>query len=380
MFFMKKILFVTNSLSIGGVEKVLINIANNLSKYDFDITILLLFPGMEMASQLNNKIKLLYKPLKKHPILRYIPILRKQIKDYGQYETNASAKELYSYYIGSEKYDIEIAFIRGLPVKIISGSTNENSLKIAWVHSDFKKCFGVTSFFQSLEDTKNAYRKFQHIICVSNQVKDSFIDIIGCADKVKVIYNMVDSNDILTKSQMVCPLTKDRFTILTVGRLFEAKAYDRLLKVVSLLNQDNLSFDLWIIGEGAERNKLEQIICEKKITNVKLLGAIHNPYPYMRISDLYICSSIYEGFNLTLVEALICGMPTISTKCAGPCEILQNGLYGLIVDNATESIYSSLKEVIKKQIDMRLFQKKAQVRGMDFDIKHLLPKIIDILR
>ncbi len=127
----KKILFVLPWLKVGGLERVQVNIANALSSRGHDVTILALNPENDLFGELDKRVKYVYKPYKPHKIMKRLPYIRHKFYDDGMWETRASANALYKYYVGNEKYDVEIGFFRGLSIKIISGSTNKNSVKLA---------------------------------------------------------------------------------------------------------------------------------------------------------------------------------------------------------------------------------------------------------
>ncbi len=371
---MKKILFVLPSLSVGGLERVQVTIANALADKGYDITVMTFDDGEDLASELNPKVRFIHKQPKPFPLRRRMKYIW-TFYDSGRWETRTSAKNLYKYYVGKEKYDIEIAFFRGRSVKIISGSTNKSSKKFAWVHNDYKLCGGVTANFKSLDDAKQAYTKFDKIVSVSNQAGASFKEVIGRTDNVTTIYNMLPVEDILKKASEPCDIEKTKFTVVSIGRLNEQKGFDRLLESVNQLNQKGLDFDLWIVGEGEERAKLEKYISENNITNVKLLGNQSNPFKYLKQADLAVCSSRFEGYNLTVAEALILDKPVLSTECTGPCEILDNGNYGYICENSVEGITNGLNELISNPSTLEKYRNMAKTRKSFFEKDKICERI-----
>ena len=375
---MKKILFIMPGLSVGGLERVQVSIANALVKKGHDVTVMMLNPEYALAGELDEKVKLVHKPYKPHKIMKKIPYVRDKFYDDGMWETRASAKKLYKYYVGKEKFDVEIAFFRGLSVKILSGSTNINAKKLAWVHNDFTFCGGYTNNFKNLDKVKQAYDKFDNIIAVSKQAKESFSKVIGSADKVKAVYNLSDSADILGKAQEKADINKKKTTIASVGRIVDAKGYDRLINMAEKLNANGLDYDLWIIGDGSELEKLQEIVHQKNLKNVQFLGSQANPYKYMKQADLYVCSSRYEGYNLTVAEALILGVPVLSTNCTGPCEILDDGNYGVIVENGEEGLYTGIKDLLSNPDKLAYYKQKAIERKDFFNEEKIIGEIEEL--
>lgn len=368
---MKKILFVTDTLNVGGMERVQVDIANALSRWGYDVTIILhgVCAEENFEDQLDASVELIKVPKRQFPFRSKLPYIHRFYKK-EKWEYRASPRALYRYYVGSKvKYDVEIAFYRGPSVKIISGSTNRKSKKFTWVHNDYRLVDEktITRFFNSMAETKAAHKKFDKIIAVSEEAKQSFIETIGLPEKCETIYNMISCQTIRQKSLEKCPLEKKIFTMISVGRLIEAKGYELLLKVLKRLNEDGLQFEFWLVGYGGLEQKLKQYVSDNHLSNVKILGKQMNPYCYMRQADLYVCSSWREGFSLVVAEAMACGTPAVSTRCTGPVEILGDGKYGILMDYDENSMYETLKSIITNPQVLSDFRKNAYERSKCFD-------------
>jgi glycosyltransferase involved in cell wall biosynthesis len=122
------------------------------------------------------------------------------------------------------------------------------------------------------------------------------------------------------------------FTLLAVGRLSKQKDYTTLIKAIAILKK-NIPLKLIILGEGPERNSLQTLIDDEKLSDrIELHGFSENPFAFMVQADLFVLSSILEGLPMVLFEALACGCRVVSTDCPyGPTEILKNGKYGKLV-------------------------------------------------
>lgn len=125
-----------------------------------------------------------------------------------------------------------------------------------------------------------------------------------------------------------------------------------------------------------KKKQLEEYIKENKLTNiVKLQGFVKNPYPYLKNSDLFICSSRAEGYSLVIAESLILNVPVISTKCSGPNELLDFGKYGMLVENDEDSLYLGLKNIIDDRNKLKELKKKSQKRSEIFNYKKTIERI-----
>ena len=144
-----------------------------------------------------------------------------------------------------------------------------------------------------------------------------------------VIYNPVKVNHISKKADENISTS---YNLVAIGRLQPQKDYSMLLKACAYLKKNNINFNLAILGEGELRNKIETEIQKLGISSqVKLLGYVKNPYPYIKHADYLVSSSIYEGFSNVIIESLCLGTPVIATNCpGGNAETIQDGLNGFL--------------------------------------------------
>ena len=379
---MKKILFILPCLTVGGLERVQVTIANSLAKKGYDVTVMALDTADDLVPELDKKVHYIHKPYKPHKIMKRVPYIRHKFYDDGMWETRASAKTLYKYYVGNEKYDVEIAFFRGLPVKILSGSTNKNAIHLAWVHSDFRKANGYLNSFKSLNSVKKAYESYDNVICVSKQAEEGFKKTIGNIKNTKVIYNILPADEIkekATKSPEI-NINKSSFHIVLVARLLDsAKGQKRLISVVSKLHNESKDISLALIGSGGDERMLNDEVSRLKAKSyITITGGQINPYPYIRQADLLVCASFFEGYNLTVAEALILGVPVLSTNCAGPNEILDYGKYGMIVDNSEEGLYNGIRKLLENPDLLNEYREKTMFRQDFFNEDNILKQITEL--
>ena len=378
---MKKILFILPSLAVGGLERVQVSLANALTKEGYDVTIMTLYPNDELRSELSEKVHYLYKPPKRH-LGERIPYIRHMLYDDGMWETRATAKQLYDYYVGNDVYDIEIAFFRGLPIKIISGSTNHQAKHIAWVHSDPLKASGYTACFQSGKEVLEAYRSFDKVVCVSKQVANGFCHAIGEINTMQTIYNLIPVSDIIKKSNKNIDrkISKSQLHIVLVGHYIDTtKGQGRLISAVCRLRNEGADISLALIGSGKDEKLFHDMICKNDAESyITLVDGGHNPYPYIKEADLLVCASYFEGYNLTVAEALILGVPVLSTDCTGPNEILDYGKYGMIVENSEDGIYKGLSRLVDDRNILNRYKQKTVQRMSFFNEDTIMRQITDL--
>lgn len=372
---MKKILFFIESLAGGGAEKVLTDIVKNLNNKEYDITVMTVTDSGLYVNDIKSKCK--YKSFLKVKDLECGIFNKLKYKFLYKAIYNLPTKIIYKIFI-KQKYDIEIGFVEGFSTKLIAKSKNKHSKKIAWIHTDFETNHWTRQVFKNDKQEKESYLKYDKIITVSKSAESSFKRELGIKHNIYTQYNPIDIKNIKLKSKEPINIKKvnGKLTLCTVGRLVDQKGYDRLLNVVKRLKEDNLEFNLWIIGQGIEYENLNRYIIDNNLQDiVNLLGFKKNPYKYVSKADVFICSSRAEGFSLAIAEAMTLGVPIISTNCSGPNEILGFGKYGLLVENSEDELYKGLKKLIIDSSLRKIYKEKARNRSLEFDINNTIKNI-----
>lgn len=376
---MSKILFFIESLAGGGAEKVLSTLVKHFDQTRYDVTVCAISGGGKYEKEVADSVK-------------YVSILKAPSSYTGIWKLWYVLKYkciyewlpmwlVYRLFV-PKGYDVEVAFVEGFATKLLAASSNKRAKKVAWVHCDLKEFpWPVnTGVFKSLDEEKSAYSKFDEVAVVSEASKDHFVEIYGLADRTRCIYNPIDRTAIGELASLGQRDPEDsRFRFVSVGRLTEAKGYDRLIEACVRLMREGFDFELWIVGEGSDRALLEKQVKECGLTNmVKSLGFQKNPYQYLNQCDCFVCSSRTEGYSLVIAEAMCVGMPVISTRCAGPEEILDGGKYGVMVENSTEGLYEGMKKVLAMQDLSRLKQFSVE-RARSFDLEKTMQEVYEVL-
>ena len=353
---MIKILFFIETLSGGGAEKVLQNLVNNMDNKKFDITVQTVWK--------ENPEKYLNKNIK----YKYIYPCYSKLNNY-KYRLSVLLKTIYPLHI-KDNYDIEVAYLECGATKVISTSTNKKARKLAWVHCDLSKKISNINEFK--KKSVNWYKKFNKVACVSRDVERSFKSIYGNEFDTEVIYNVIDDFSIKEKAnENVEGYSFDKKipTIVSVGRLSAQKRFDRLIKAHKTLLDEGFSNKLLIIGEGDEREKLEQLIKTSDLQDtVTLAGFRSNPYPYIKNADLLVCSSDYEGFSSFVAEGLILGKAVVTTNCTGMEELLGCSECGITTEVNAEALAEGIKKLLSDNNLKEDYEKKATERSRIFSI------------
>lgn len=193
---------------------------------------------------------------------------------------------------------------------------SENSA--LYVHSNYYESFQgdiekVKAFFDEQE-----IEKFKHVIFVSKESKDRISEIYpDSAERFQVISNLVDDTSIRESAEenIAEKREENKELLLFIGRLEEeSKNLSRLLESFRMVSEESKRFELWMIGNGKDYRLCESLIQKYCLENqVKMLGEIVNPYPYMKMADCVIMTSNYEGYPVVYNECMALGTPLMTT-------------------------------------------------------------------
>lgn len=374
---MKKVLFVLESLGGGGAEKVLTTLVRKLDKTKFDITVLTVVNTgvyIEEVSQYCRVQYMLPDYVQLHNIFEKINYKLKYKEIYSR-----PIEEIYSKYV-TEKYDVEIGFVEGFATKFVAASSNPNSKKVCWIHSDMENNPHADKNFSSLDEERIMYQKFDTIVGVSHTVKTVFERKFSLPDSVTVIYNPIDKEEIMYKAGQN-PIKKPKgLTMVSIGRLEKQKGYDRLIQALATHKRLNADYTLWIIGEGTERKELEKLIAVSGLEEcVKLIGFQANPYRWVHAADVFICASRAEGYSLAIAEAMLLGKPVLSVDCAGPNELLAFGKYGRLIPNTNQELQKMILDLLLGKIDLVKYAELAAKRQPFFELSSIVRQVEELL-
>lgn len=357
---MKKILFLIPNLAHGGAEKVLVNLVNNLDKTQFDITLQTLFDVGVNRKYLNSNI-------------RYIGGYKRMPRGNSHIMKIFSPKKLYTHFI-KENYDIIVSYLEGPTARIASGCTNNNTKLVSWIHCKIDNKQTASIGFRNFNEAKLCYNRFDYTVCVSKWVKNYFVNTFNFHKPIGVLYNTIETNEILEKSKEKIDdiqFSNDTINICSVGKLTHIKGFDRLVKIHKRLLENGIKNHVYIFGIGEEKENLLAYINNNNLSDTfSLMGYKTNPYKYVKNCDLYVCSSLSEGFSTSVTESLIVGTPVVTTLCSGMNELLgENNEYGIVTENDEEALYYGIKRMITEKGLLDYYAKQAKERGKFFDTR-----------
>lgn len=360
---MNKILFCLQTMTLGGVEKELITVLKKIHS-NYDVTVLLLhLEDLEIIKEIPIDVKLKVLDIQKdYYYASTLEIIKQRIKrgklieafeigikrccNIGVTGSNLHLDDIPNV---DEDFDVAICYHIHSPLAFrYVAEKIQARKKIAWIHNDFF----VTGY--PIQRLRKYINKYDEFISVSKKVEKEFRTLCPWyKGGISTAYNYLDEKDILKLSNECVVestyLHEMSVKILTVGRFTEQKGIDLAIEVASMLKESNLKFHWFVIGYGELESTFKRLISEKNICDCfTLLGKKKNPYPYMKLCDIYVQPSRHEAFPLVIMEAKILNRPIICTNFDGADEQIINGRNGVIVPvNDVNALFAQVSKLIQ---------------------------------
>lgn len=366
---MKKILFLIHDLGQGGAEKVLVNLVNNMDRSKFDISVTVLFGGGVNEQFLK-------------PDIHFRVVFPRMIPGNSKLMKLLTPEQLHRLCV-KEHYDIEISYLEGPSARVISGCPDQDTKLVSWIHVQQTNMKKLAASFRSEKEARKCYDRFHQTVCVSEYVKNDFSGILDFQKLCRVLYNTVESDEILRRSVEDTPELQSNgmLRLVAVGTLKESKGYERLLRIVKRLRDENFPVCLYILGTGPLKETLDRYIVENGLSDaVVFLGYQTNPYKYVAKCDLFVCASFSEGFSTAATEALIVGTPVCTVEVSGMKEMLgEHNEWGIVTDNDEDALYRGIKQLLEDPALLARYKERAAVRGKTFSTENTVKAVEDML-
>ena len=363
---MKSIVFMMINMNVGGTEKALLNLLNNIDKNKYRVTILMLERKGGFLNHIPDWVEV--KVVNEYEALRELlndppqKVALKLIKSgkviFGisvllHYIWCKLVGEMSVYYryilkdikIIDNNYDIAVAYAG--PMDLISYFVLNKIIaktKIQWIHFDINK-ININNKF-----SRKIFTKFNNLYVVSKSARDNLVERFPeIKDKTEVFYNIISKEQIISLSKNGKGFDDDfdGIRILTVGRLCREKGQDLAIGALEKLIKAGYKVKWYCVGEGPSREYYEDIAKSKGVAdNFVLLGATTNPYAYMNECDIYVQPSRHEGYCITLAEARCFNNPIVTTDFSGAKEQIENNCTGIICDVCEDKISQSIQRLI----------------------------------
>ena len=320
--------------------------------------------------------------------------------------TTILASELskkYSVYLLHMYYDGRQTYLVAPEVKIIDGSWSEGTIFQKYFHIPFLWPFKVCSILRTKQkyhidatvsmmhkpnlfnswirwrdrrimserndpsrkpekefrDAKKSYAKADHVVFQSVHVRQLFSKEIQ--DKSSIIRNPIHVTCFADR------VSQNR--IVTVGRYVEQKNHELLIQAFAMFHRTHPDYTLHLYGDGNLREKLEKLIDELQLQDAVFLeGFQEDIHQHIRNAKMFVLSSDYEGMSNALMEAMMMGLPCISTSCTGSDELLEDGETGLLVPvGDAEALSHAMSRLADDKRLCDRLREQAQLQSLEFE-------------
>ena len=388
----KKILFITEALWIGGIETALVNLLRRMDCDKYDVTCLVLRGYLDMADRLPAQCRLVaadrdrtitftesYKFSRLYHLTEHSenPSRLHRAMMWATPAIRWLENRLYIRYIREQMQGQHFD-----TCVIYSDRAAETAVRA--IDADRYLMFYHHGAMRREYHDEIGYRKADRIITVSGFVEQQLRRFRPkYAGKMMTLHNLTDVDGIRAKAQ--APIGKvfeeDQFHIVSCGRVSREKGMDLAVEACAKLvemGHDNIHW--WIIGGGPEFQKLRDQVAACHLENhMTLLGMQDNPYPYIRQADLYVQPSRFEGYPMTVLEALVLGKPVVSTDNGGAGEILTEGVTGTLCPISSEGIAQAVHGLLTDRALLEQIRKNVESTDMDCGNRQTLQSLEELL-
>lgn len=363
----KKIFIFSHAMEIGGAERALLGLLNSIDYSKYDVDLFLLKHSGELMPLIPKQVNLLSEILQYSAIMKPMVLALKEgqikvvlgrlcgklkAKLYDiKHTLNRSAVAIeYSHKhtvkylpkVNNEHYDIAISFLT--PHYIVSEKVNADK-KIAWIHTDY------STIELDVKSELAMWSKFDNIVSISDDVTRAFLSTFpSLENKIVKIENILSKDFVEEQADLFNvknEMTGDSVKLLSIGRFCEAKNFDNVPEIASIIKSKGVDFKWYIIGYGADENLIKSKIAQYNMEDtVIILGKRENPYPYIKACDIYVQPSRYEGKCVAVREAQILKKPVIITNYASSKSQLQDGFDGVIVPMDNQGCANEIVKII----------------------------------
>lgn len=381
----ERVLYVISSFGTGGICRALQNTLNcfDINKYEVDVFAIIpegVYSGefancnvLESNYLLSSICPNYYTLHGFKKVVGYTAKIVNRLSG-GRFITFVM-KRIANRIVKKRRYQAVIAYSEGLPTKFVSEVSHPN--KIAWIHCDYQNYLKIVG-----QKEYSIYQRFNHIVCVSEYTRKSFLNIYPeFTSNTQYIYNVIDSQFIKKSSRQeyVVQYETDLINVVSVGRIDPVKRFSEIPKIISQMkNSNNVKWYIVgpAVGNQEEYKSLKNNIEKYEVqSQVILLGEMSNPYPYIANADILACTSVSEACPYVINEAKILGTPIVSTNFGSAYEFIEDDKDGIIAP--IEKMANAMDKLID---DHELYSRiKKTLGAFEYDNVKIMSAIYSLI-
>jgi glycosyltransferase involved in cell wall biosynthesis len=368
-----KVLFYTSSLGGGGAEKHVQRIANAIEEMGHQVTVAVVRSGGSYEQDLSDEVKMI--------------TLSEGWLNSSTWRLMRSVRPLRKY-ISEHRPDVLCSVMDHVNVRLLRAlsGVEDTPPAVISVQNNPERRFGEEAGWRNRLlhwRMRQSYDEADQIVALSQGVAQQLVEMgLADSDRLTVIHNAGLDDEIYETKEF--PINERAVPgeplVVACGSLTEQKGYPYLLDAFHRVRNE-MKAKLWILGEGERREYIESEISALGLEeDVELLGFRDNPFKFMAAADVFVLSSLWEGFGNVVVEAMACGTPVVSTDCPhGPGEIISHGESGLLIPIASSD---ALARVLLRILDDQELRDRLTANGheraRDFHASKIGREYIDL--
>lgn len=366
---MKKILIVIYNLAAGGAQKSLVSFLNTIPQDKYSIDLFLLnkeglflsqVPDFVNIIEANKIFKSIHHSLtdinfffpQNYTLWWNVFLSRLKSKKYKKNHREQAHWQTWHTYIDalSGEYDCAISYVEGAMNYFVIDKVKAKR-KILWIHNVYAALHYDISF------DYNYFSRADRVVTMSKSGLLSLQENFPSIKSKFIVLENISNSGLIEKLYMESIKEKeyenfDGLKLLSIGRLMDQKNYPLAIAAAAELHRRNVKFLWYVIGEGVDRLKLESLVEKESLGNCfKMIGLRSNPYQYMRVADIIVMTSKFEGRSIALDEAKILHKLIVTTNYASATDVVDNCETGLICEMTSQAVAES---IIKLSLDKSL--------------------------
>ncbi len=357
-----KLLFVVNNLHIGGIQRALVNLLNEISE-EHSVTLFVFYPTGAFLDELGENINVVCA----NKFTRIMGMSDAEAKAEGFFTWGWRSfwtvmtrvfgiKFVYGllpmFQKADGEYDAAVSYMQNSAYRYFYGGCNEFVIKsvkakkkISFIHCDFKRYFGNNDY------NKGYYKNFDKIACVSDSCREVFLgECPMYRDKAVTVRNVYNFSDMLQKAEKFeAERSADRPNLFTAARISEEKGIFRMIDILGELKREGKSFIWRVAGGGPLYDEAVKKAKEKGLSeDIVFLGEQENPYPYYKAADMLLVPSYDEAAPMVFGEAMCFGLPVFTTDTTSAEELVGKPGFGVVCENDDAKIKQALSGLLEK--------------------------------
>lgn len=352
---MKKVLFVANHLTVGGIQKSLISALNSIDYNTNEVTLYIRKKRLDLLPYVNKNVNIVINEDKVHyyrlaysmflqflificnilKLKEKVSLLTARLSEYVMFSMFENEKKNY---FSDIEYDVAISYWQGYNTLFVD----------KYIKAKRKIMFYQVSTDELHDIHQMTMPNYDAIVVEHKDIEKSLYSWYKNIDNKIVVLENYTNPQLIKDMSSEFKIKKDhRITLCTCARFSPVKGIDLAVKSAKLLKDTGIAFLWYFVGDGPTRPEIEKLIEQYNLDDyIVLTGMQKNPYPYLGASDIYVQPSYEEALSIAMLEAQIFCLPIVSTKTAGGIAMVDEGKTGCLADINPEALAASLEKMI----------------------------------